>query len=261
MKVLSLFAPESTPRHVPMLQGNAWFRLRGYEVISFERHQLSAGEFDDDLLNAPEATIVYASVGVVTEALERGRHPPPPELDYPVELAAFTGRTILHASLGTLREMIREKSNALPVHVKPRERQKLFTGRVVGGLRDILDLVHLHDDVSVYLQDVVPLRSEWRASILRGAIIHVAHYKGDPLSFPDRTELERGLAAFRSAPIACAMDWGITGDGRTILVEVNDGFALGNYGVSGSLYTAMIECRWRELTGLADNGVGQVVLA
>ena len=52
------------------------------------------------------------------------------------------------------------------------------------------------------------------------------------------------------------MDWGVTVDGRTLLVEVNDGYALGNYGVRGHQYTAVIECRWRELMGLDDSGVG-----
>lgn len=53
------------------------------------------------------------------------------------------------------------------------------------------------------------------------------------------------------------MDWGVTEDGRTLLVEVNDGFALGNYGVRLFEYTAMIEARWRQLMGLSDNGVGE----
>ena len=52
------------------------------------------------------------------------------------------------------------------------------------------------------------------------------------------------------------MDWAVTRDGRTILVEVNDGFALGNDGVPGHQYTALIEARWRQLMGLEDNGVG-----
>ena len=50
------------------------------------------------------------------------------------------------------------------------------------------------------------------------------------------------------------MDWGVTSQGDTQLVEVNDGFALGNYGLSGGVYTAMIEARWRELMGLRDYG-------
>lgn len=52
------------------------------------------------------------------------------------------------------------------------------------------------------------------------------------------------------------MDWGITAKGETVLIEVNDAVALGNYGLEGRLHTAMIEARWRQLMSLPDNGIG-----
>ena len=67
----------------------------------------------------------------------------------------------------------------------------------------------------------------------------------------------RGTAAFASAPIGYGADWAVAADGRTVLVEVNDGFSLGNYGVPGHLYTALLQCRWRQLNGLPDDGVGR----
>ena len=87
-------------------------------------------------------------------------------------------------------------------------------------------------------------------------MLNVSHYKGDPMVFPDVTTIKDAIQAFADAPIGYGMDWAVTADGRTILVEVNDGFALGNYGVRGHHYTALIECRWRQLMGLPDNGVG-----
>lgn len=44
------------------------------------------------------------------------------------------------------------------------------------------------------------------------------------------------------------MDWGVTDDNRTLLIEVNDGYALGNYGLHPSLYAALLEARWHEIT-------------
>jgi hypothetical protein len=52
------------------------------------------------------------------------------------------------------------------------------------------------------------------------------------------------------------MDWGLTAGGQTLLVEVNDGYAMENNGLHGMPFTAMIEARWRQLMGLEDNGVG-----
>ena len=114
----------------------------------------------------------------------------------------------------------------------------------------------LPDDTEVLAQQRIEFISEWRVSVLRNKILNVANYKGAPLRFPDVTTVQAAIEAFTERPIAFAMDWGITAAGQTMLVEVNDGYAMGNYGLSGMPYTAMIEARWRELMGLPDNGVG-----
>jgi len=45
------------------------------------------------------------------------------------------------------------------------------------------------------------------------------------------------------------MDFGILEDGRTCLVEVNDGYSLGRYdGINGSDYTDLLIARWNQLT-------------
>jgi hypothetical protein len=113
------------------------------------------------------------------------------------------------------------------------------------------------DEEPVSVQENVGFVSEWRATILRGRILNVSHYKGDPVQFPDAGLLTQAVQDFSDQPIGCGMDWGVTSEGRTLLVEVNDGFSLGNYGVRRLQYTAMIECRWRQMMGLPDNGVGE----
>jgi hypothetical protein len=48
-------------------------------------------------------------------------------------------------------------------------------------------------------------------------------------------------------PVSGSIDVGVTKDGKTVLVEVNDSYSLGNYGIGSILYARMIEERWREL--------------
>lgn len=43
-----------------------------------------------------------------------------------------------------------------------------------------------------------------------------------------------------------------TDDGRTLLVEVNDGYALGCYGLQHNLYAKLLAARWAELVGVPD---------
>jgi hypothetical protein len=128
---------------------------------------------------------------------------------------------------------------------------------VVRGFRDLTSTASVASETPILAQQCVDFRSEWRASILRGRILNVGHYKGDPLLFPDVDRMRSALESYDDRPIGFAMDWGVTGTGEALLIEVNDGYALGNYGVSGADYTAIVEARWRELMGLPDNGVGQ----
>lgn len=48
------------------------------------------------------------------------------------------------------------------------------------------------------------------------------------------------------------MDFGLTDDGRTLMIEVNDGYALGCYGLLYVNYAKLLSARWAELTNTKD---------
>ena len=54
-------------------------------------------------------------------------------------------------------------------------------------------------------------------------IIGVGHYNGDPFVHPDPAVVLAAVNDYRAeAPVAYGIDFGVTADGRTLLVEVND---------------------------------------
>ena len=53
-------------------------------------------------------------------------------------------------------------------------------------------------------------------------------------------------------PNGCAVDFGLTKDGRTLLIEVNDGYALGSYGLFYIDYAKLISARWAQIMGFED---------
>ena len=68
--------------------------------------------------------------------------------------------------------------------------------------------------------------------------------------FPDMSIAEQAIQAFsKEAPCAYALDLGITDDGRTLVVEVNDAYALGSYGAPAVPYVQMVIDRWVEIVG------------
>ena len=53
-------------------------------------------------------------------------------------------------------------------------------------------------------------------------------------------------------PNGYGTDFGVTDDGRTLLIEVNDGYALGSYGLYYLDYAKLLSAIWAELTGTED---------
>ena len=48
------------------------------------------------------------------------------------------------------------------------------------------------------------------------------------------------------------MDFCLTDDGRTLLIEVNDGCSIGCYGLEPIDYAKLLSTRWAELTNTED---------
>ena len=247
------FAAGPEEERFPQVAAADWaFRRRGWAVTPFTFDDLRDGRLDEALRDDPAGNLVFGPVGAVLGALDRGGFARPPRLDFPPELAHRLARRIVVGTLGAVRASDGGNGpHPWPVHVKPKDDHKLFTGRPVRAFQDLLPLKDLPADTPVWVQDHIELVSEWRATTLRGRVVHLGHYKGDPLAVPDPAAVRGGAAEYASAPAGYGADWGVTAAGDTVLVEVNDGFSLGNYGCPGPAYAEVLRARWRELVGAA----------
>ncbi len=77
-------------------------------------------------------------------------------------------------------------------------------------------------------------------------------YQGDWRAHYDYKIIEKVVESFTNAPAGYSLDFGLTQDGRLLLVEANDGYALGNYGLFYVDYAKLLSARWAELTGQKD---------
>lgn len=209
-----------------------------------------------DVENLPDLgqeTCVVGFIGDVWIALTRLGIARPSVLDYPVELLPWLGRKI---ELTTMRE-VRER--AVPTFVKPVE-NKLFTGFVWKPDATRLKVASFEGDTPVWISEVVDFEAEYRCFILDRELVGVRLYRGDWAKALDRKVVESAVSEYRKGPRAYALDFGVTVEGQTLLVEANDSYALGNYGLPSVLYSRMIEARWEELTryisGVVDASTG-----
>jgi hypothetical protein len=224
----------------------AWkgFGVKGYPLDFFEWDELTGRH-----LPLTRNTLLVGGTVAVHKALAQLGLPIPPPLNVPESLHSFAGRKLWTATLGEIRRRV-EAGAAEPVFVKPGASAKEFAGLVIATATDLARVRHLEDDLAVQAAEPVAFVSEWRYFVLRGTVVGTAHYKSDCFTHPDATTVRSAVAAYTGAPSAYGLDFGVTADGRTILVEANDGFALGCYGLDPVIYADMLEARWCELAGL-----------
>lgn len=91
-------------------------------------------------------------------------------------------------------------------------------------------------DFPVICSEVVDFVSEYRCFVKYGEILDVRHYRRNWSKAPSREVIEQAIAAYSGAPAGYAADFGVTSDGRTLLVEVNDSYSLCPYGLRPELY-------------------------
>lgn len=110
-------------------------------------------------------------------------------------------------------------------------------------------------DPEIWVSDFLPggFVSEWRAYIKQGKLVGLNHYSGDFLKFPDPGMVNYArtkLTASGIMPSCCAIDFGVRNlrpEPPTIVVEVNDFWALGNYGLDVQTYVQCCVERWDEI--------------
>jgi hypothetical protein len=106
----------------------------------------------------------------------------------------------------------------------------------------------------VWCGDVCEWKSEWRYYVVCHQIQGRALYAGDSQDVVDEQMVEEAvslLAAIPGTPVSYAIDFGVLANGKTALVEMNEGFSIGAYdGVDPEVYLALLETRWAQLTAV-----------
>lgn len=135
--------------------------------------------------------------------------------------------------------------------IKP-HRTKLFTGFVAEDSNDPR-FNGAGKQQQVYVCEPVEFVSEWRAYVVNGRIVDIVQYAGNPGDCVNMVDVEFAVVDMRKAraPAGYVLDFGVMSNGKTALVEVNDGYAVGAYGSLPAIhYWNMIAERWQELIGV-----------
>lgn len=222
---------------------NVFCAFYGFSILGWETIPFSKDEIPNDIRRGD---VVVAGIGTFKKVLEHMGITCPLEIDYPVELEEFYGRKMWSDNL----KAVYMNQDKWPIFVKPK-RQKLFTGKYIQSTRDVIGL-GADETVDVWCSEPVDFISEWRCFVRYGQILDVRNYKGDWNVVPNKSIVERAIKEFKTQPAAYGLDFGVTKDGRTLVVEVNDGFSLGSYGLAPIKYAQLLTARYSEIMQIPD---------
>lgn len=218
------------------------FRELGAEIVKFEdtRDIYDVITKDDIVLDYIDQIHWLLSKFGIEAELE----------DYPEVLKPYLGRKIWKDTINH----INSNPSTWGIFVKS-VRQKAFTGRVINSTKDLIGCGSCYENYEVYCSEVIDIRREFRSFIKYDELLDIRPYKGDYHYNYDPLVVDAVLDSFRSwkdRPMACSIDFGVTSDNKTIVIEVNDAYALGNYGLHYLDYAKLISARWSQLLNRED---------
>jgi hypothetical protein len=211
------------------------FKELGYTNINyFEEFNQIPNNPNSILVGSVESTIhFFKNVGIN----------PPDVLNIPNELVSYLGRAINILDMGTFR-----KSYKLPTFIKPYDKVKFFPSGVASKKSTIDFLLQdIPDNFKILTSEVVDMISEYRCFINRGKLVGMKHYLGDFKVFPNVNIIEECISSYSNPPISYTMDFAITDKNQTILIEINDAWSIGSYGLDPIIYTKLLIDRWIQI--------------
>lgn len=213
------------------------FNRMGYNVKSFEKT-------DIDYIDFIKADAVFGGINTLNLILEKSGVEIPKVPLITENIREAYRRKIYVSTLGD----VRANKIKYPFFMKPLDVYKLFTGKVFTSEFDLNTIPHLFsDDIAVLISEVVKFDSEYRCFVLNNEFVGCKHYTGDFTIFPKFDEIKCAIREYENSPSAYTLDFGVTNYNETELIEINDGYGFGAYGLNPIIFCKMIQRRWSDI--------------
>ncbi len=173
--------------------------------------------------------------------------------DYPDSMEPFLGRKIWKDTIDSIAS--NEEKWSAGYFVKP-ARDKAFTGKIISSIADLVGCGNSTENYEVLVSEPLDILAEWRGFIIYDKLVDLRPYglldgtRQSYLYHYDENTVKKMMEVFcewQDRPAACSMDICYTKDGRTLLVEFNDAYSLGSYGLPSIEYAKLISARWSQL--------------
>jgi len=192
------------------------------------------------------------SVEFVRQAMKLQGIPTPVFNSHPADVISQRewGRNIDIVSVFHARQTI---ARGVPVFIKPTF-LKQFNGFVANaddGSEFYKEQIEVFNSLcpseSVYIQNVLEFKAEWRVYVTAGKAVAISRYDDRDEEFDIDLGFVDNLVG-RFSGMTLAIDVGLTEDGTFVVVELTDAWAIGKYmDISDSNYFDFLWSRWLEI--------------
>jgi hypothetical protein len=238
MRIAYVEIKRGFPVNTDMMCAIEGFEYLGYDIKTFTREDILSNKFFLLYNKVP----FIGSIDSITKILE-SLNKLPASIDYPETNTSFLGREITTSKMDVVIQQF--LINKKPIFIKPVKR-KLFDGSVLSSENRISYFEpYLAEDV--FCSPVLDIVSEWRAYVHNGVLKDCKHYNKDFTNLPDYNTIKLNIEAFKNAPIAYTIDIAILKNNSSIVMEFNDFWSIGSYGLDPEIYAEMLLDRWFEI--------------
>lgn len=147
-----------------------------------------------------------------------------------------------------LKDLKTLSNSSFPLFIKSSEELKVFPSTVV---KDKLDFDIVTKDVPDETECLIckPLNfvAEYRCFVNKRKLVGIKHYLGDFTVFPNVKLINECISVYTYAPVSYTIDFAITDESKTVLIECNDAWSIGHYGLDEKIYTTLLVDRWMEI--------------
>lgn len=194
----------------------------------------------------PDATCLVGSVEWCGNWLKEYGHEVPQAIDI-FQFQQFLSRNIFVCDSNHFLQA----NSTWPIFVKPYTDIKAFTGTQLLSKFDAQCVLQDFEGDLLVQQVIDPIVSEWRVYVNRGKVIGCKLYKGFDLDFPDKGFIMETVVHANQIlkNVSFTLDFGVDSNLKTFLIEPNDGWAIGNYGLEPVDYLRFCEDRWKQMIG------------
>lgn len=180
--------------------------------------------------------------------------------DYPEVLKPFLGRKIWK---DTINRIASDETKWSKGNFVKSVKTKIITGKIIDSLESLVGCGTADEDFEVFVSEPLDIVAEYRCFVLNDEILDVRPYG----SFREETKegylypynpdvLKKIIDAYSKYDKkvkACSIDICVTKEGRTLLLECNDAYALGCYGLFPISYARFIATRWQEVMQIENS--------